>query len=255
MRLMGLPQILRDYGLDVIETDGWKTRGDEFADTPKVVVAHHTASNAHSGNMPTLPTLIHGRPDLPGPLSQVGLARDATVYVVASGKANHAGPGKWLDVTTSSLTVGIEAENNGLGEPWPRRQVDAYDRVCAAMLDLLDSDSTYLCGHLEWALPPGRKIDPVGLDMDLMRTRVAALLEDTMPLSDKDVERIAAATATAVLDAAYKDESTVRTSIRNTHRYTEKILDIVEALGAGESVKAKALAASVRAELSRALKE
>lgn len=195
MRLTNLADELREAGLEVVEVKGWKTRGAAFPDTPRVVIAHHTASNKTSGNMPSLDTLINGRPDLSGPLCQVGLSRNGVAYVIASGKANHAGPGAWRGYNRSEQTIGIEAENNGLGEPWPKVQRDAYDKVAATLLRICGSDATLLCGHKEWALPKGRKPDPVGIDMNRMRARVGRLLEEEVPmtLSDKDVDRIAKA--------------------------------------------------------------
>lgn len=193
MRLYWLPTKLRQAGLTVVVVPGWRTRGAEFTATPQVVVGHHTASNPGS-NMPSLPILRDGRPDLPGPLCQVGLARDGTAYVVAAGKANHAGPGRWRDVTTSSLTVGIEAENSGVGEAWPQCQLDAYDVCAAVLLAELGQSSQMFCGHKEWAVPTGRKIDPAGIDLDAMRARIARLLEAGVKvrpgLSDDDIRRI-----------------------------------------------------------------
>lgn len=195
MRLLALPDVCKDAGLDVVTVSGWERRGYEFPAMPRVVIGHHTASNRRSGNMPALGILRDGRSDLPGPLCQVGLARDGVVYVVASGKANHAGPGRWGNVSSSEQTVGIEAENDGLGEPWPAEQMQAYDVLAAALLDHLGQPASMFCGHREWALPAGRKPDPAGINLIAMRRRIAALLEGGvhMPLSDKDINRIAKA--------------------------------------------------------------
>lgn len=198
MRLLELADACRDAGLNVVETNGWRTRGADFVVKPSVVVAHHTASSKTAGSMPSLNVLIDGRPDLPGPLCQVGLSRGGVVYVIAAGKANHAGPGRWAGFTRSDQTIGCEAENDGVGEPWTRAQTDAYDLVAAVLLDLLGSSASLLCAHREWATPAGRKIDPAGIDMDAMRRRVGRLLEAGMAvtragLSDEDVERIAKA--------------------------------------------------------------
>jgi hypothetical protein len=45
--------------------------------------------------MPSLRLLIKRRSDCPGPLCNVGLARSGAVYVIAAGRANHAGKGGW----------------------------------------------------------------------------------------------------------------------------------------------------------------
>ena len=208
MRLLDLPDVVAGAGLDVVLVSGWERRGYDFPTMPELVIGHHTASNRRSGNMPSLGILRDGRSDLPGPLCQVGLARDATVYVVAAGKANHAGPGRWGSITRSEQTVGIEAENDGLGEPWPADQLLAYDVLSAALLDYLGQPATMFCGHREWALPAGRKPDPAGINLVAMRRRIARLLDEGvhMPLSDNDVKRIAKAVRDELWEGPLKDD-------------------------------------------------
>lgn len=187
MRLSWLAGVLRNAGLDVIEVPGWQTRGADLGDVA-VVIGHHTATSAKAtGDMPTLRMLVDGRgeptdPDyLPGPLSQLGLGRSGTCYVVAAGKANHAGKGAWTGIQASNRTIGIEAEHPGDNSPWPAQQLDAYDRLIAALLRRLGYPATSYCGHREWALPPGRKPDPRGIDLHAQRTRVAELLRPVTP--------------------------------------------------------------------------
>ncbi len=43
--------------------------------------------------MPSLGVIRDGRPGLKGPLSQLGLGRDGAYYVIAAGRAQHAGRG------------------------------------------------------------------------------------------------------------------------------------------------------------------
>ncbi len=168
-----LPQALRAEGVRVVEVEGWATRGKPM-NPPKVVIAHHTATRPSTTDAAVIRLLRVGRTDLPGPLCQIGLARDGTAYVVAAGRANHAGTGGWHGVTGNANALGVEAFNDGLGEPWPHIQLDAYDRTCAAVLRHVDRDASWLCGHREWA--PGRKIDPTGIDMNMMFPLLGALL-------------------------------------------------------------------------------
>lgn len=177
MRLLWLARVARDAGLTVVETAGWEKRGRDM-EPPRVVIAHHTATPARAaGDYPSLRVVTGGRHDLPGPLCHLGLGRRGVVYVVASGKANHAGAGTWRGCSRSVETIGIEAEHPGDSTPWPAAQVDAFDRLTAAILNHLRLDYRALCAHREWARPLGRKIDPTGIDMDAMRRRVAVLLE------------------------------------------------------------------------------
>jgi N-acetyl-anhydromuramyl-L-alanine amidase AmpD len=183
--LMWLPNVLLDAGLKVAEQPGWKTRGQGDMSTVRGVMCHHTAG-ARTGNMPSLSVVTNGRPDLSGPLSQLCLGRDGTFFVVAAGRANHAGTGNWQGIPTgNSNFIGIEAENTGLttgpnAEPWPSVQLDAYRRGVAAILKKIRADSVMCCGHKEFALPVGRKIDPT-FDMDDFRLRVAAIMRGTAP--------------------------------------------------------------------------
>lgn len=176
--LTWLPKTLLDAGLKVAEVPGWEDRGRAEMGQVLGVICHHTAGPA-KGNMPTLRTLVEGRNDLPGPLSQLGLGRDGTFYVVAAGRCNHAGAGSWRGITTgNSSFIGIEAENTGAGEPWPDVQMDAYQRGVAAILKALNRPVEFCVGHKEWA--PQRKDDP-SFDMSAFRTKVAEILSGQAP--------------------------------------------------------------------------
>ena len=179
--LTWLPEVLEKAGLKVAETPGWRTRGRADMGRVRGVMCHHTA-NPHRGNMPTLNLLMHGRPDLPGPLCQLGLGRDGTYYVVAAGRANHAGRGAWEGVTTgNSSFIGIEAEHSGdPKDPWPPEQVDAYHRGVAAILKHVGANANMCCGHKEYALPPKRKCDPT-FDMPAFRSAVGEFLVGKSP--------------------------------------------------------------------------
>lgn len=173
--LTWLPAVLVQAGLKVAEQPGWVNRGLGSMAGARGVMCHHTAGSAN-GNMPSLTVITHGRPGLPGPLSQLGLGRDGTWYIVAAGRANHAGRGEWRGITAGNSTfIGVEAENTGT-EPWPAIQLDAYRRGCAAMLKHLGASADMCVGHKEWALPKGRKPDPHSIDMDAFRAEVAAIM-------------------------------------------------------------------------------
>jgi N-acetyl-anhydromuramyl-L-alanine amidase AmpD len=184
--LTWLPTVLLDAGLKVAEQPGWQTRGRGDVGTIKGVICHHTAG-AKTGIMPSLGIVTDGRPDLPGPLSQLCLGRDGTFFVVAAGRANHAGAGNWQGLTTgNSSFIGIEAENTGQttgpnADPWPAIQLDAYRRGVAAILRKLKANAIMCCGHKEYALPVGRKPDPT-FDMEDFRRQVASIMAGTAPL-------------------------------------------------------------------------
>lgn len=132
--------------------------------------------------MPSLHTIVHGRGDLPGPLSQLALGRDGTFYVVAAGRCNHAGKGHWEGETSGNgRFIGIEAENTGkANDPWPMVQMDAYRRGVAAVLRQLGRPVRFCAGHGEYALPAGRKADP-SFDMPSFRASVTDILAGNAP--------------------------------------------------------------------------
>ena len=176
---IGLVSHLRVWGLKVEEKDGWRHRGRPYNFYPRAIIAHHTASGAQSGNFASEGIVTSGRSDLPGPLCQFLLGRDGTVKLIAAGYSNHAGfGGPRVDIPENmgnTYTYGIEAENNGLGEPWSKAQLNAYYRLCAALLVWMDrKDVNRVFAHKEWA--PGRKIDPAGINMDQFRENVRRAL-------------------------------------------------------------------------------
>lgn len=173
MRLDWAPDVFRDAGLQVQVDDDWLTRGADLEGLDAVLI-HHDA--VLGGDLPSLPTLIRGRPDLRGPLCQWGVGDSGTIYVIAAGKANHAGRGRWGSCTSSACTAGFECSNDGRGEPWWPVQIEAMEIACAAIARHLGRDERMFCGHKEWALPLGRKIDPVGIAMGVFRTHVGGRL-------------------------------------------------------------------------------
>lgn len=187
--LIWLPDVLKTAGLKVSLVPGWENRGLGNVGQIQGVICHHTGgAGPEKGNMPSLGTLKNGRgaspglKALPGPLAQLGLGRDGTYYVIAAGRAIHAGAGSFKGVATgNSSFIGIEAENKGVpSDPWPAEQLEAYHRGVAAILGHLGKDSTFCCGHKEYALPKGRKNDPT-FDMQVFRSAVAAFMDGTTP--------------------------------------------------------------------------
>ena len=183
-RALWLADVLRAAGLAVVEVDGWQDRdaSPDGTDTLAAggVVGHHTAGPYGGGDMPSLAVLCNGRPDLAGPLANLGLGRSGTYYTVASGKANHAGNGGWAGLSGNSSVIGIEAENDGY-QPWPDAQLDAYWRGSAAVLAHLGAGAGMWCRHHEWR---AEKPDPHDLSGDYCRGQITAWLE-TGPASDE----------------------------------------------------------------------
>ena len=181
--LTWLAEVLKRADLKVSEVPGWQNRGNNDVGRIFGVICHHTVGNKN-GNMPTLNNLIHGDAKLAGPKAQLGLGRDGTFYVIAAGRANHAGKGvfefqengtKTVIRNGNSNLIGIEGENTGLNNdmPWPAVQVEAFQRGVAAILKQIGRSHEFCIGHKEWA--KGRKIDPL-FSMKDFRTKVQAFM-------------------------------------------------------------------------------
>lgn len=171
--LLWLPEVLRNAGVKVEEVKGWQYRGHGDVKDIQGVLLHHTAGSSH-GNMPSLDTVVRGRSDLLGPLCNLALGRDGTYYVVAAGKAWHAGTGHFPGISNdgNSHLIGIEAENTGYlhgpraEQPWSAPQMEAYKKGVLALLKHKNLPVKNAIGHKEWA--PSRKTDPT-FDMNEFR--------------------------------------------------------------------------------------
>lgn len=176
MRLLWLPEVLRAAGLTVHEVSGWRTRGSDNYD-PKGLICHATAGSSTSTDAGEIRVLLQGSTSAPPPIAQLYLSRSGAFHVVASGRCNHAlqGWGGPLKGYGNTHLIGIEAQNDNRGQPWPAVQLDAYQRGVAA-----------ICKHMGWTPnrnvaahrehQPGAKSDPLGIDMGQFRRDVAAVL-------------------------------------------------------------------------------
>lgn len=181
--LTWMPAVLEEAGLKVAETEGWASHGRAEMGRVLGAMIHHTVG-PRQGNMPSLNTLIQGRNDLRGPLANLGLGRDGTWYIIAAGRANHAGQGSWKGVTSGNANfIGIECENTGRSDdlPWPDAQMRSLRHGVAALLRHAQRDVGWCVGHKEFALPAGRKPDPL-FDMVAFRREVSDILAGTAPL-------------------------------------------------------------------------
>lgn len=184
-----LPDLLRLWGVQVVEYPGWKNRGQgDFTDIWGVMVHHTGAAN-------TSPKIIaEGHSALRGLLSQIHLDPKGVATICGAGLAYHAGEGRLPGLGGGYVTrptvspnksfpvgngrmIGIEAQHSGNPkDPWPEAQMEAYARICAALCWYLGWGTDRVWGHKEYATPQGRKVDPT-FDMEGFRRRVQALLD------------------------------------------------------------------------------
>lgn len=189
--LTDLADVLRAGGLRVVEVPGWKTRsadGNDFVGV-KGILCHWTATNpAASGDYPTLNTILNGNGDTPGPLSQLGLGRDGTWYVIAAGVCWHAGNTDRV-ASDNYHAIGIEAEYHPAQGAWPEAQQRSYERGVAALQRHYRVPLDEVRGHYEAAIPYGRKDDPKTLPggMPGFRQRVDAVDLDANHIGGEDM--------------------------------------------------------------------
>jgi hypothetical protein len=172
-----LADAARSTGYRVVEVGGWRTRGHGAMRLVEGVVGHHTATpDSAAGDYPSLGIVTNGRADLAGPLCNLGLGRDGTIYVVAAGCAWHAGASAWAGFTDlNDEFLGIEAESAGTGG-WTAAQLDAYPKLVGALLKYMGRGTDRYAGHKDVCVPHGRKPDPVGIDSGWMRTQAGKFI-------------------------------------------------------------------------------
>ena len=151
-----LPEVLREFGVNVIEDKGWKLWGMGDFGSIWGVMAHHTGANNTSTQF------IRYNPMLSNALSsQIHLSRSGVVTLVGAGIAWHAGVGSYPGIATNAanqVTIGIEAQ--GDGQTWPAAQMDAYHRTCAAICWYLGLPASRVIAHHEWGGRAQGKWDP-----------------------------------------------------------------------------------------------
>jgi N-acetyl-anhydromuramyl-L-alanine amidase AmpD len=101
-------------------------------------------------------------------------------HVKDSDRAWHAGQSVWKGRNAcNDYTLGIELVNLNNGQdPYPEAQHRAAVALCAYLCYTYNIQVDDIMGHLDIALPPGRKTDPRGYDLNRLRREVAAILGD-----------------------------------------------------------------------------
>ncbi len=99
-------------------------------------------------------------------------------HVKDSDRAWHAGRSIWKGRNScNDYTIGIELVNLNNGQdPYPEAQHQANVALCAYLRRRYNIKAGDITGHLNVAIPPGRKSDPRGYDLNRLRREVSAAL-------------------------------------------------------------------------------
>lgn len=174
-------QLERELGKSRVRVlPGWDKRGHgDFKDI-RGIMFHHSGNAKESAE-----SIRDGRPDLPGPLSQLHISPEGVVTVVAVGVAWHAGVGSlpWVPTNMGNWhLIGVECawpRNTRLTpatqhtERWPDKQIIAMRDVAAAVCKRLGFGADRVTTHKEYAGRAQGKWDPGNLDPAWFRGEVA----------------------------------------------------------------------------------
>lgn len=99
-------------------------------------------------------------------------------HVRDSDRAWHAGRSVWKGrYSVNDYGLGIELVNLNDGrDPYPEAQHQANVVLCTYLCQRYNISTDDIMGHVDIALPPGRKSDPRGYDLERLRREVAARL-------------------------------------------------------------------------------
>jgi outer membrane murein-binding lipoprotein Lpp len=199
-----LPAAFDKWGVRYVKVAGWEDRGRPMSSgyfDPNASLTHHTGSTSSASNpAPSLRTVIEGRSDLSGPLCQVSTDFNGLTYIVAAGRANHAGTAKATMGNPAgdgnAMYVGNEVQTNGT-QKMPQVQYDAVVLVAAAIADHFNQTSASKVGlHAttslsgKWDLGAGTGQSGVPYSITKFRADVAARLAAGPPTQEDDMADI-----------------------------------------------------------------
>ena len=140
---------------------------------PNFVILHHTAQESTDQ---TLKTFTLKRTAVS---SHYVVGADGKVVQMVNDylRAQHAGIGKWGNTSDlNSSSIGIEIDNNGLGEPYTEAQINSLLKLCEALKKRYNIPTANFIGHADIA--PTRKPDPANFPWKLFAEKGFGLWYD-----------------------------------------------------------------------------
>ena len=146
-------------------------------DDISAIVIHSTANSSLQGvvdwfNNPNAKVSAH---------YTIGKDGETVQHVQDIHRAWHAGRSVWKGRNScNDYAIGIELVNLNDGvDPYPEAQHQALVSLVTYLAQKYDVSTDDIMGHLDIAIPPGRKSDPRGYDLGRLRNEVAAGLGRT----------------------------------------------------------------------------
>lgn len=122
---------------------------------PNFVIIHHTAQDSLEQTIRTF-TIARTQTS-----AHYVIGKDGKVVQMVNDylRANHAGVGRWgNDTDLNSSSIGIELDNNGLGEPYSEALMASLIKLLGTLKQKYNIPTANFIGHADIA--PGRKTDP-----------------------------------------------------------------------------------------------
>lgn len=169
LNLRDIADHLRYRGVETKWNPAGTSRGREINPRPEAIILHDTVTTRKWTEANTWNLLTNGRAGLPGPLANLSPDRTGVVWLVANGRANHNGYGKY-DNDSIGVEVQCAGGLKGYEEPWNLHQQEVTVILCRVLRGIYGE--LPILGHKE--SDPKRKIDPYAISMDSIRQRVTA---------------------------------------------------------------------------------
>jgi hypothetical protein len=207
-----LVALLKKWKIQYVEYGDWRNWTREGLGRPwgpiTMTIVHSFGSDISDENSMAYLRKGDAARGLPGPLSPFGIDDFGIVYLIGSGRSNHAGPSDVDSValfragkgpldrdvrpdvsgTAASGTTTIADESWGTemtyGTTPTAKQREAIIRLQAALCDWHDWDAGHIGGHRELTT---NRSDPVGFTMHSIRREVAAMLQAGPPAGGEEL--------------------------------------------------------------------
>ncbi|TDG37587.1 N-acetylmuramoyl-L-alanine amidase [Pedobacter changchengzhani] len=181
------PPLAQFYDSIEISNQEWVGSVNFGIRKPNFVVIHHTAQDSLAQTIKTFQSVKAGTS------AHYVISRDGKVVHMVNDylRANHAGVSKWgKDTDLNSSSIGIELDNNGIGDVWQDAQINSLIKLLATLKKKYNIPTGNFIGHSDIA--PGRKVDPLNFPWKKLADKGFGFWYDEVlqnPPADFDTEK------------------------------------------------------------------